>query len=100
MEEIELNSLIKSLQQEGIFVEPMYVSNINETYIVNGTLVENVYLSLNCAYKNNVLLVGNSGVGKTALSYFIAKKFYLERVYMLNVNIVSLLASTKYRGDF
>ncbi|MFI3251940.1 MAG: AAA family ATPase [bacterium] len=52
--------------------------------------------------KNNPLLVGNAGVGKTALVEGLAS-FYAkqnENYEILSLNLSSLLSNTKYRGDF
>ncbi|WP_297812867.1 AAA family ATPase [uncultured Helicobacter sp.] len=55
--------------------------------------------------KNNPLLVGEPGVGKTAVAEGLALKIVQEEsplnhteIYMLNMG--SLVAGTKYRGDF
>ena len=57
--------------------------------------------------KNNVLLIGDPGVGKTAiaegLALAITKKTvpeYLHDYTVYNLDIGSLLAGSKYRGDF
>ncbi len=57
--------------------------------------------------KNNPLLVGESGVGKTAIAEGLAKRIIEEEVpeVLLNNTIYSLdlgalVAGTKYRGDF
>jgi ATP-dependent Clp protease ATP-binding subunit ClpA len=69
--------------------------------------IESIALSLGRRNKNNVLLVGDPGVGKTAiaegLAYRIVNKevpeFLLEySVY--NLDIGAMLAGSKYRGDF
>ena len=58
-------------------------------------------------YKNNPLLIGEPGVGKTtvvhALAYQIADKAVptaLADVRLLQVSTIDLVAGTKYRGDF
>lgn len=52
--------------------------------------------------KNNILLVGSAGVGKTALveglCYDLIKSN--SNFKILSLNIASLIANTKYRGDF
>ncbi|MCS5587217.1 MAG: ATP-dependent Clp protease ATP-binding subunit ClpA [Porticoccaceae bacterium] len=69
--------------------------------------IERVSQTLICRRKNNPLLVGESGVGKTAIAEGLAKLIVegkapepiLEhRVYSLDMG--ALLAGTKYRGDF
>lgn len=58
-------------------------------------------------YKSNVLLVGDPGVGKTAIAEGIAKNIvdgnvseFLKDHEMYSLEIGSLLAGSKYRGDF
>lgn len=69
--------------------------------------VERVVQILARRRKNNPLLVGESGVGKTAIAEGLAKKIVDEEVPDVLANSVvysldmgSLLAGTKYRGDF
>lgn len=57
--------------------------------------------------KNNPLLVGEAGVGKTALAEGLALKVVngevpdlISNAEIYSLNMASLLAGTKYRGDF
>jgi ATP-dependent Clp protease ATP-binding subunit ClpA len=57
--------------------------------------------------KSNVLLVGDPGVGKTAIAEGLALKItqgevpeYLQDYTVFNLDIGSLLAGSKYRGEF
>jgi ATP-dependent Clp protease ATP-binding subunit ClpA len=57
--------------------------------------------------KSNVLMVGDPGVGKTAIAEGLAKKIvdgdvpeYLKGYTVFNLDIGSLLAGSKYRGEF
>ena len=57
--------------------------------------------------KNNPLLVGESGVGKTAiaegLAYLISKNnvpAIMQNTIIYSLDIAALIAGTKYRGDF
>ena len=57
--------------------------------------------------KSNVLMVGDAGVGKTAIAEGLAKKIvdgdvpdYLRDYTVFNLDIGSLLAGSKYRGEF
>ena len=69
--------------------------------------LENVALSLGRRSKNNVILVGDPGVGKTAiaegLAYNIVKGAvpdFLKEYTVYNLDISAMLAGSKYRGDF
>lgn len=52
--------------------------------------------------KNNIILIGNAGVGKTALVEGLATSFFNEmsKYKIISLNLSSLVANTKYRGDF
>ena len=57
--------------------------------------------------KSNILMVGDPGVGKTAIAEGLAKKIvdgevpdYLRNYIVYNLDIGSLLAGSKYRGEF
>ncbi|MYM62221.1 ATP-dependent Clp protease ATP-binding subunit ClpA [Pseudomaricurvus sp. HS19] len=69
--------------------------------------VERVCQILTRRRKNNPLLVGESGVGKTAIAEGLAKRIIdgkvpevLEESVVYSLDLGSLLAGTKYRGDF
>jgi ATP-dependent Clp protease ATP-binding subunit ClpA len=69
--------------------------------------VEAISLALGRKTKNNVLLVGDPGVGKTAIAEGIAHKIiakdvptFLYDYEVYSLNITSLLAGTRYRGEF
>lgn len=57
--------------------------------------------------KNNPILVGEAGVGKTAIVEGLAKKIALDEVpdiikgkRIISLDMASMVAGTKYRGDF
>ena len=69
--------------------------------------LENIALSMGRRSKNNVILVGDPGVGKTAiaegLAYNIVKgnvPEFLKEYTVYNLDISAMLAGSKYRGDF
>ena len=92
-----------------------FTSNLNQE-VVDGKIdpvigrqeeLESICLSLGRRQKNNVLLVGDPGVGKTAiaegLAYRIVNKevpTFLEEYSVYNLDIGAMLAGSKYRGDF
>ena len=57
--------------------------------------------------KNNPLLLGDAGVGKTAIVEELAKRIYegkvpskLQNYKIISISTASLVAGTKYRGEF
>lgn len=92
-----------------------FTSNLNEAVKKNkvdpviGRVeeLENIALSLGRRSKSNVILVGDPGVGKTAiaegLAYNIVKGAvpdFLKEYTVYNLDISAMLAGSKYRGDF
>lgn len=66
-----------------------------------------VIRTLNKHKKNNPLIIGEPGVGKTALVNGLAIKLldgsmknFLNDKQIIEINMASLVAGTKYRGDF
>ncbi len=92
-----------------------YLVNLNEL-AVRGTLdpligrdteLERVIQTLCRRRKNNPLLVGEAGVGKTAIAEGLAARIVarkvpamLEKSVLYSLDLGVLLAGTKYRGDF
>ena len=92
-----------------------FTTNLNEQVTKNkidpviGRIdeLENVSLAMGRRSKNNVILVGDPGVGKTAiaegLAYNIVKGAvpeFLKEYTVYNLDISAMLAGSKYRGDF
>jgi ATP-dependent Clp protease ATP-binding subunit ClpA len=92
-----------------------YTSNLNEDAKKNkidpviGRIeeLENIALSLGRRSKNNVILVGDPGVGKTAIAEGLAYNIvrgavpeFLKDYTVFNLDISAMLAGSKYRGDF
>jgi ATP-dependent Clp protease ATP-binding subunit ClpA len=69
--------------------------------------IEKIQLVLARRNKANVLMVGEPGVGKTAIAEGIARKIFEKKVpkfiqdhQVYTLDISSLIAGSKYRGDF
>ena len=69
--------------------------------------LENIALAMGRRTKNNVMLVGEPGVGKTAIAEGLAFNIvkgavpeFLKDYQVFNLDISSMLAGSKYRGDF
>jgi ATP-dependent Clp protease ATP-binding subunit ClpA len=69
--------------------------------------LDSIALALGRRSKNNVLLVGEPGVGKTAIAEGMAFNIvsgnvpeFLKEYQIYNLDIGSMLAGSKYRGDF
>lgn len=69
--------------------------------------LENIALSLGRRSKSNVILVGDPGVGKTAIAEGLAHNIvngavpeFLKEYIVYNLDISAMLAGSKYRGDF
>ena len=69
--------------------------------------LENIALAMGRRSKNNVILVGDPGVGKTAIAEGLAFNIvkgavpdFLKDYQVFNLDISAMLAGSKYRGDF
>jgi len=107
----------ENMPQEGSMNKALaaYTTNLNDAVNKNkidpviGRVeeLENIALSMGRRSKNNVILVGDPGVGKTAiaegLAYNIVKGAvpdFLKDYTVYNLDISAMLAGSKYRGDF
>ena len=92
-----------------------FTTNLNEEVkrgkvdpiIGRGEELESLALALGRRQKNNVLMVGDPGVGKTAIAEGLAWKIenndvpnFLKEYKVYNLDIGAMLAGSKYRGDF
>jgi ATP-dependent Clp protease ATP-binding subunit ClpA len=92
-----------------------YTINLNERaekglidpLIGREEIIERCFQILSRRTKNNVLLVGDPGVGKTAIADGLALKIVkgevtggMKNAVIYSLDLGSLLAGTKFRGDF
>jgi ATP-dependent Clp protease ATP-binding subunit ClpC len=100
---------------KGMEILEKYCTNLNHKFITEESatiscrdyeineLIE-ILLKKN---KSNAILIGEAGVGKTAIVEGLAQKIvnqqvpcYLSLMQIYSVDITSMLAGTKYRGEF
>ena len=112
---------IENLSEEGVIEEkaptPLesFATNLNDQaragmidpLVGRADEVERVIQILSRRRKNNPLLVGESGVGKTAIAEGLAKMIVdgevpdvIKDSTVFSLDLGALLAGTKYRGDF
>jgi ATP-dependent Clp protease ATP-binding subunit ClpA len=114
--EVELNNEEDDIP-EGIANKALknFTTNLNaqvlqgkvDPVIGRSEELESIALALGRRQKNNVLLVGDPGVGKTAIAEGLAWNIenqqvpdFLNGYKVYNLDIGSMLAGSKYRGDF
>ena len=113
----ERESSGRNKNQESDSSRPLekYTTNLNEEaaqgridpLIGRGAEIERTIQTLCRRRKNNPLLVGEAGVGKTAIAEGLAKRIVEEDVpevlldcVIYSLDLGALIAGTKYRGDF
>jgi ATP-dependent Clp protease ATP-binding subunit ClpA len=92
-----------------------YTVNLNEQAKANKTftcigrqdIIDEITLVLGRKIKNNVIMIGDPGVGKTAVAEGLAHMIVNNQVpdvikdhIIYSVDVGSLIAGSKYRGDF
>ncbi len=110
----EVNTTTSSNLSEGEYTQK-YTTNINElakegkldALIGRKTELDQIIKVLARRKKNNVILVGNGGVGKTAIVNGLAQLIesgdvpsILEGKQIVSINIMALVSGTHFRGMF
>jgi ATP-dependent Clp protease ATP-binding subunit ClpA len=97
----------KALETYAINLNKMVLAGKIDPLIGRDSEIERVIQTLCRRRKNNPLLVGEAGVGKTAIAEGLAKRIVdkevpsiLENTTIFSLDMGALLAGTKYRGDF
>lgn len=95
------------IEELGINLNEKAKNNLTDPVIDRDKEIERVLEILCRRTKNNPILIGNAGVGKTAIVEELAKRIVTNEVpdYLKNKKIISLdmattVAGTKYRGEF
>ena len=112
LEEEEFNQ--EEISNEAKRALRAFTTNLNEQVqrgkvdpiIGRSQELESLCLALGRRSKNNVLMVGDPGVGKTAIAEGLAYKIvngevpkFLQEYKVYNLDIGAMLAGSKYRGD-
>lgn len=112
---LDIDSLIMDVNEiydfkGGSTDELNYVKNISKLaknhelsrFIDRDEYINRIDIIMHRRYKNNPLLIGNAGVGKTALVEGYAMKLTKmgSDYTILSLNLTAMLAGTRYRGDF
>lgn len=79
------------------FLRLIKSDNSNHPYIKRKDYLEQIIYILRKKQKNNPLLIGNAGVGKTSIIEGLSKVLKGESIYELDLG--SVVAGTKYRGE-
>ena len=97
----------KALDSYTINLNKMVLAGKIDPLIGRDSEIQRVIQTLCRRRKNNPLLVGEAGVGKTAIAEGLAKRIVdkevpviLEDTIIFSLDMGALLAGTKYRGDF
>ena len=106
---IDLDALTLELNNQGVLSEFGTVLNdevIDKIYLRDKEIT-NIMEILLRKNKNNPLLIGHAGVGKTALVKELARRIKFGEVpielkdkKIISVQVSSLISGTKYRGEF
>lgn len=108
---IDINKIYKKLLNETNLKYGINLNNKvkNQTYNITGREKElNELIEALCKKdKSNAILIGEAGVGKTAIVEALAKKInnndvpeYLKNKQIIELTMSSIVSGTRYRGEF
>lgn len=101
------NDMQKALKQFTVNLNEQVKQNKVDPIVGRDKELEALALVLGRRNKNNILMVGDPGVGKTAIMEGLAYKIvnkevpdFLKDYQVYSLDISAMLAGSKYRGDF
>src|SRR3989344_2233473 len=96
-----------ALEDFALSLNDYVLSGKKDPLVGRQDLIEKMIQTLGRRTKNNPLLIGDSGVGKTAIAEGLAEKIvsgdvpeFLKDKIIYSIDLGSILAGAKYRGDF
>lgn len=95
---VEKKTLPKLLNTVGYIIDPTEKDNISRMYIPRDNIEKRLKIVLNKSLKNNVLLVGHPGSGKTTIVEQFAKRNNITNLFV--VETAKLVGDSQYRGQF
>ena len=105
--ENQTQSRTPTLDQIGIDLTMMARNRELDPVIGRGKEIQRVVQILSRRTKNNPVLIGEPGVGKTAIAEGLAQRIVsgdipeiLKDKKVMQLNVANLVAGTKYRGEF
>ena len=106
-ESVGSNQLEKMLSQYCSNLTNKVKKKLIDPVIGREKEIEEIQLALARRQKSNVMLIGDPGVGKTAIAEGLARKIeegkvpkFIQGHTVYSLDISALLAGSKYRGDF
>ena len=106
-ENVGSNQLEKLLSQYCANLTNKVKKKLIDPVIGREKEIEEIQLALARRQKSNVMLIGDPGVGKTAIAEGLARKIeegkvpkFIQGHTVYSLDISALLAGSKYRGDF
>lgn len=104
---VEKSSSTRLLNEYGRDLNDLVRKDKIDPVVGRNTEIERVIQILNRRTKNNPVLIGEPGVGKTAIAEALAQRIVSGQVpenlaakRVVSLNIASVVAGAKYRGEF